>query len=49
MMMTTIAGEKSILAHYDEEIVGKKGKKFTLDGKGSTAEAAAATKRFGNL
>lgn len=36
-------GEKSILAHYDEEIVGKKGKKFTLDGKGSTAEAAAAT------
>jgi U4/U6.U5 tri-snRNP-associated protein 1 len=36
-------GEKTILAHYDEEIVGKKGKKFTLDGKGSTAEAAAAT------
>lgn len=35
-------GEKSILAHYDEEIVGKQGKKFTLDGKGSTAEAAAA-------
>lgn len=35
------SGEKSILAHYDEEIVGKKGHKFTLDGKGSTAEAAA--------
>ncbi|PSS07157.1 hypothetical protein M430DRAFT_148358 [Amorphotheca resinae ATCC 22711] len=35
-------GEKSILAHYDEEIEGKKAKKFTLDGKGSTAEADAA-------
>jgi U4/U6.U5 tri-snRNP-associated protein 1 len=35
-------GEKSILAHYDEEIDGKKGKKFTLGGKGSTAEADAA-------
>ena len=34
-------GEKSILAHYDEDIDGKKGKKFTLDGKGSTAEAMA--------
>jgi len=34
-------GEKSILAHYDEEIDGKKGKKFTLDGKGSTAEAVS--------
>jgi len=32
------SGEKSILAHYDEEIDGKKGKRFTLDGKGSTAE-----------
>lgn len=32
-------GEKSILAHYDEDIDGKKGKTFTLDGKGSTAEA----------
>jgi U4/U6.U5 tri-snRNP-associated protein 1 len=31
-------GEKSILAHYDEEIEGKKGKRFTLDGMGSTAE-----------
>ncbi|KAH8599121.1 SART-1 protein [Bisporella sp. PMI_857] len=36
-------GDKSILAHYDEEIVGKKGKKFTLDGQGSTAEARAAS------
>lgn len=36
-------GEKSILAHYDEEIIGKVGKKFTLDGKGSTAEAAVST------
>jgi len=33
------AGEKSILAHYDEEIEGKKGKRFTLDGMGSTTEA----------
>ena len=32
-------GEKSILAHYDEEIEGKKGKRFTLDGMGSTTEA----------
>ncbi|KAL3421897.1 U4/U6.U5 tri-snRNP-associated protein snu66 [Phlyctema vagabunda] len=30
----------SILAHYDDEIVGKKGSKFTLDGKGSTNEAS---------
>ncbi|KAF2622562.1 hypothetical protein BU25DRAFT_415060 [Macroventuria anomochaeta] len=38
-------GEKSILAQYDEEIEGKKGKAFTLDGKGRTVEdvqAAAA-------
>jgi U4/U6.U5 tri-snRNP-associated protein 1 len=32
-------GERSILAHYDEEIDGKKGKVFTLDGMGSTKEA----------
>ncbi|TVY81271.1 U4/U6.U5 tri-snRNP-associated protein snu66 [Lachnellula suecica] len=32
-------GDKSILAHYDEEIDGKKGHRFTLDGQGSTAEA----------
>lgn len=34
-------GEKSILAHYDEEIEGKKSKRFTLDGKGSITEDAA--------
>jgi U4/U6.U5 tri-snRNP-associated protein 1 len=34
-------GEKSILAHYDEEIDGKKGKRFTLDGTGSTVETLA--------
>jgi len=32
-------GERGILAHYDEEIDGKKAKRFTLDGQGSTAEA----------
>ncbi len=41
------SGEKSILAQYDEEIEGKKGKAFTLDGKGRTVEemqsAAAGT------
>ncbi|KAF2994955.1 hypothetical protein E8E13_002688 [Curvularia kusanoi] len=37
--------EKSILAQYDEEIEGKKGKAFTLDGRGRTVEdvQAAAT------
>lgn len=35
------AGEKSILAHYDEEIDGKKRKAFTLDAQGSMAKAAA--------
>jgi U4/U6.U5 tri-snRNP-associated protein 1 len=32
------SGQKSILAQYDEEIEGKKGKLFTLDGKGRTVE-----------
>lgn len=32
-------GERSILAHYDEDINGKKSKVFTLDGMGSTKEA----------
>lgn len=32
-------GPKGILSHYDEEIEGKKGKRFTLNGTGSTAEA----------
>jgi U4/U6.U5 tri-snRNP-associated protein 1 len=31
-------GETKLLAHYDVEIEGKKGSKFTLDGQGSTAE-----------
>lgn len=31
-------GDKGILAHYDEEIEGKKTKRFTLDGRGSVAE-----------
>lgn len=35
-------GQKSILAQYDEEIEGKKGNTFTLDGKGRTVEAAQA-------
>ncbi|EON64693.1 hypothetical protein W97_03926 [Coniosporium apollinis CBS 100218] len=35
-------GKKTILAQYDEEIDGKKRKVFTLDGQGSTAEAASA-------
>lgn len=35
-------GERSILAHYDEEIEGKKSKKFTLDGKGRIAEEGVA-------
>jgi U4/U6.U5 tri-snRNP-associated protein 1 len=34
------AGQTSILAQYDEEIEGKKGKIFTLDGKGRTVEDA---------
>ncbi|KAI2771819.1 SART-1 protein [Daldinia loculata] len=29
-------GERSLLAQYDEEIDGKRGKKFTLDGLGNT-------------
>jgi len=32
-------GETGILAHYDEEIDGKKRNRFTLDGMGSTTEA----------
>ncbi|OTA97184.1 hypothetical protein M434DRAFT_392142, partial [Hypoxylon sp. CO27-5] len=31
-------GERSLLAQYDEEIGGKKSKKFTLDGFGNTIE-----------
>ncbi|KAH4226006.1 hypothetical protein HBI06_113350 [Parastagonospora nodorum] len=36
------SGQKSILAQYDEEIEGKKGKIFTLDGKGRTVEDTQA-------
>ncbi|KAF2024413.1 hypothetical protein EK21DRAFT_104671 [Setomelanomma holmii] len=36
------SGQKSVLAQYDEEIEGKKGKIFTLDGKGRTVEDAQA-------
>lgn len=36
------SAEKSILAQYDEEIDGKKGKAFTLDGKGRTVEELKA-------
>lgn len=36
------SGQKSILSQYDEEIEGKKGKLFTLDGKGRTVEDVAA-------
>ncbi|KAG5983411.1 hypothetical protein E4U55_008261 [Claviceps digitariae] len=32
--------QKGILSQYDEEIFGKKGKKFTLDGSGTIAELA---------
>ncbi|KAG4435223.1 hypothetical protein IFR05_009299 [Cadophora sp. M221] len=34
------SGETGILAHYDEEIDGKKRNRFTLDGMGSTTEAS---------
>jgi U4/U6.U5 tri-snRNP-associated protein 1 len=39
---TDETGQKSILAQYDEEIEGKKGKAFTLDGKGRTVEDVQA-------
>lgn len=32
--------QQNVLSKYDEEIDGKKAKRFTLDGKGSTAEAS---------
>ncbi len=35
-------GESNILAHYDVEIDGKKKKRFTLNGQGSTAEQQEA-------
>ncbi|KAL8879557.1 MAG: hypothetical protein Q9198_002851 [Flavoplaca austrocitrina] len=39
---TDEAGDSKILAHYDETIDGKKRKRFTLDGQGSTAEEREA-------
>ncbi|KAK8130127.1 U4/U6.U5 tri-snRNP-associated protein snu66 [Apiospora kogelbergensis] len=36
------AGETSILAHYDEEISGKKAKRFTLDDQGTSSQARVA-------
>ncbi|KAL8668412.1 MAG: hypothetical protein Q9168_006955 [Polycauliona sp. 1 TL-2023] len=39
---TDEAGESTILKHYDETIDGKKRKRFTLDGQGSTAEEREA-------
>ncbi|KAL8742334.1 MAG: hypothetical protein Q9190_005170 [Brigantiaea leucoxantha] len=38
-------GESQILKHYDETIDGKKRKRFTLDGQGSTAEEREVTRR----
>ncbi|KAI7045983.1 hypothetical protein KC352_g46208, partial [Hortaea werneckii] len=34
---------KAVLSKYDEEIEGKKGKKFTLDGQGNTVEEKQKT------
>lgn len=39
-------GTKGILSQYDEEIDGKKRKKFTLDGEGSTRETNAGLQGF---
>lgn len=36
------SGQQSLLAQYDEEIDGKKRKRFTLDGQGATAEEKEA-------
>ncbi|MCJ1480492.1 hypothetical protein MMC06_000647 [Schaereria dolodes] len=38
-------GEKVLLKHYDETIDGKKRKRFTLDGQGTTAEEKDAMKQ----
>lgn len=37
-------GERGILAQYDEEIDGKKKKRFVLDGSGNSVEADAHRK-----
>lgn len=38
------SGEQSLLKHYDEAIDGKKQKRFTLDGQGTTIEKEEAMK-----
>lgn len=38
------SGEQSLLKHYDEAIDGKKRKRFTLDGQGTTTEKGEAMK-----
>ena len=43
---TDETGERGILSHYDEEIEGKQGKRFTLDGKGSATEASLSASGF---
>lgn len=42
---TDESGEKRILAQYDEEIDGKKRKRFTLDGMGATQEEREAKRQ----
>lgn len=42
---TDEAGGANILKHYDETIEGKKRKRFTLDGRGSTAEEREAMRQ----
>ncbi|KAL9053885.1 MAG: hypothetical protein Q9206_003762 [Seirophora lacunosa] len=42
---TDETGDSSILKHYDETIDGKKRKRFTLDGRGSTAEEREAMRQ----
>ncbi|KAL8936168.1 MAG: hypothetical protein Q9211_004319 [Gyalolechia sp. 1 TL-2023] len=42
---TDEAGGTTILKHYDETIEGKKRKRFTLDGQGSTAEEREAMRQ----
>ncbi|KAL8722434.1 MAG: hypothetical protein Q9181_007491, partial [Wetmoreana brouardii] len=42
---TDDAGGSKILKHYDEAIEGKKRKRFTLDGQGSTAEEREAIRQ----
>ena len=43
--VTDESGERKILAQYDEEIDGKKRKRFTLDGMGATEEERQAKRQ----